>query len=119
MRIATYAILAILMVSSFPITGKTQNAQSLIAATHEVLLSGGDWKLGSYPMGEGEKKKAYAATFEDRSFQTVTVPGEVQLQLGMKGMDRYYQIKELSTINEKEWWYRKQFVVPKEDQGKL
>ena len=49
----------------------------------------------------------------------MTVPGEVQLQLGLTGMDRYYQIKELSTINEKEWWYRKQFVVPKEDRGKL
>ena len=119
MRSTTYAIILILMLSICPITGNAQNTQPLVAATHEVLLSGGDWKLGSYPMGEGEKQKAYSTTFEDRDFRPVTVPGEVQLQLGLKGMDRYYQIKELSTINEKEWWYRKQFVVPKEDRGKL
>jgi len=119
MRKTTYAIILILLLSSFPVAGKAQNPQPLIAATHEVLLSGRDWKMGSYPMGEGEKQKAYSATFEDRGFQTVAVPGEVQLQLGMKGMDRYYQIKELSTINEKEWWYRKQFIVPEGDRGKL
>jgi len=119
MQSVTYAILLVLMLSSFPITGKSQKAQSLIVVTHEVLLSGGDWKMGSYPVGEGEKQKVYSATFEDRGFRTVKVPGEVQLELGLKGMDRYYQSKELSTINEKEWWYRKQFVVPKEERGKL
>ena len=119
MRSTTSTVILILLLSIFPVTGKTQNAQPSIAASHEVLLSGRDWKLASYPMGEGEKQKAYSATFDDRDYRVVTVPGEVQLQLGMEGMDRYYQTKELSTINEKEWWYRKQFVVPKEDGGKL
>jgi len=52
-------------------------------------------------------------------FGTVRVPGEVQLQIGLKGMDLYYQSKELTLVNEKEWWYRKQFVVPKADAGKV
>lgn len=85
----------------------------------EMLLSGGDWKLGSYPFGEGEARKAFLPEFDDGHFKKVDVPGEVQIQVGLEGMDRYYQSKSLSCINEKEWWYRKKFNVPGEAAGKL
>ncbi len=57
--------------------------------------------------------------FDDRNFRAVTVPGEVQLQLGFQGMDLYYQTKELTSINQKEWWYRKRFTVSKADSDRL
>jgi beta-mannosidase len=85
----------------------------------EIDLSGRNWKLGSYPIGEGEKQNVYLPGFDDHDFRTVTVPGEVQLQLGLKGMDLYYQSPELSLVNEKEWWYRQQFVAPNKREGKL
>ena len=90
-----------------------------IRTTTETTMSGSDWKLGSFPMGEGEKARAFSPRFDDSSFRTVKVPGEVQLQIGLQGMDLYYQSKQLTLVNEKEWWYRKQFVVPKAEAGKL
>ena len=34
-------------------------------------------------------------------------------------MDLYYQSKELTLVNEKEWWYRKQFVASPESAGRV
>jgi beta-mannosidase len=90
-----------------------------ISRTTETLLSGPDWKLGSAPMDQGEGKKIFLPKFDDSNYLTVKVPGEVQLQIGLKGMDLYYQSKQLTLVNEKEWWYRKQFVVSKADTGKM
>ena len=90
-----------------------------IRTTTETTMSGSDWKLGSFSMGDGEKARAFSPSFDDHSFRTVKVPGEVQLQIGLQGMDLYYQSKQLTLVNEKEWWYRKQFVVPKAEAGKL
>ena len=90
-----------------------------IGKTTETLLSGPDWKLGSSPMDQGEKKEIFLPKFDDSSYLTVKVPGEVQLQIGLQGMDLYYQSKQLTLVNEKEWWYRKRFVVPNGDAGKM
>jgi beta-mannosidase len=90
-----------------------------IAKTTETLLSGPDWRLGSYVMDTGEQQKAFLSSFDDREFSRVSVPGEVQRQIGLTGMDLYYQSKQLTLVNEKEWWYRKRFVAPKSDAGKL
>lgn len=87
--------------------------------TETLLLSSGDWKLGSFKMDEGEKRGAFLPGFDDHLFRTVKVPGEVQLQIGLSGMDLYYQSKALSLINQKEWWYRKRFKVGKQESGKL
>jgi beta-mannosidase len=70
-------------------------------------------------MDKGEAQEVYRPAFDDHSFSTVKVPGEVQLQIGLQGMDLYYQSKQLTLVNEKEWWYRKRFVAPKADDGKL
>src|SRR5664279_193200 len=90
-----------------------------ISKTTETMLSNSDWKLGSFPMEKGEPEQVFLPKFDDSGFRTVKVPGEVQLQIGLQGMDLYYQSKQLTLVNEKEWWYRKQFVVPKTDAGKL
>ncbi len=86
----------------------------------EILpLSGDDWKLGSFEMDEGGKHGAFLPAFDDHLFRTVKVPGEVQLQIGLSGMDLYYQSKALSLVNRKEWWYRKRFKVSRQKSGKL
>jgi beta-mannosidase len=83
-----------------------------------IVLSDGDWKLGSFSFGEGERLAAYSNEFDESKFRKVTVPGDVQLQIGLEGMDLYYQSKEVTLVNQKEWWYRKQFSVPPGLQGK-
>ncbi len=94
-------------------------SEVLVAPTQDSLLSGADWRLGSFAMDEGESRSPFAANFDDHAFRTVAVPGEVQLQIGLKGMDRYYQSRELSLVNKREWWYRKHFVAPPGYAGKL
>ena len=85
----------------------------------EIVLSGSDWKLGSFEMDEGEKQAAFLSGFDDHAFRTVEVPGEVQRQIGLRDMDLYYQSKTLSLINKREWWYRKRFTVSRTEDGKL
>ena len=99
--------------------GKSPAKTQSISKTTETLLSDSDWKLGSYPLEKGEPAQVFLPKFDDNGFRTVKVPGEVQLQIGLQGMDLYYQSKQLTLVNEKEWWYRKQFVVPKADAGKV
>jgi hypothetical protein len=96
-----------------------QGRRITITKSTETLLSGPDWKLGSFPMEKGEPQEVFLPKFDDSDFKTVKVPGEVQLQIGLQGMDLYYQSKQLTLVNEKEWWYRKRLVVPKADAGKL
>ena len=84
----------------------------------ELVLSDNEWKLGSFAFGEGERHQAYSVGFNDSSFRSVKVPGEVQLQIGLEGMDLYYQSKEVTLVNQQEWWYRKQFKVPGNLAGK-
>ena len=109
--------LAVLIAVSCSLLAATR--QNPVVPRQEILLSGDDWQLGSFSMGEGEKQGAYAKSFDAQGFRTVTVPGEVQRQIGLKGMDQYNQSPELTLVNEKEWWYRKRFVVPREAEGKL
>ena len=99
--------------SQSPIAEKVQ-----IAQTQEMLLSGSDWKLGSFEMEKGEQQNAHLPSFDDSCFRTVHVPGEVQVQLGFTGMDLFYQNRDLTFVNEKEWWYRKTFVPPADSKGK-
>src|SRR5215469_2903077 len=92
---------------------------SVSRAGNEIVLSGNDWKLGSFEMGNGEKRGAFLPNFDDQAFRTVEVPGEVQLQVGLRGMDLYYQSKSLTLINQTEWWYRKHSFVNKSQAGRL
>lgn len=88
------------------------------SAGTEVVISDAGWKLGSFPMGKGEEAGAYEVGFDDRDFRLVPVPAEIQLTLGLQGMDLYRQSKELSLINKKEWWYRRLFTLSPEQSEK-
>lgn len=97
----------------------TRNRPEATHSRRELVLSDSAWKLGAFSLGEGERRHAFLSDFDDSDFKTVRVPGEVQVQIGLEGMDRYYQSSELSLINEREWWYRKKFRVSDEHLGKL
>lgn len=113
-------LFACLTATSACTTAAQSPAESAIpTVSKEVGLSGGDWKLGSFEMDEGERKGAFRTDYNDRTFRSVEVPGEVQRQIGLSGMDLYYQSKALTLVNKKEWWYRKEFRVSKSESGKL
>jgi beta-mannosidase len=90
----------------------------VLSGSTEMLLSGAQWKLGSFPLGVGEQRQAYQIGFDESAFKFVTVPAEIQLTLGLQGMSLYRQSKELSLLNKSEWWYRKRFTLPAEQTGK-
>jgi Glycosyl hydrolases family 2, sugar binding domain len=85
--------------------------------TREILLSGSDWKLGSFPMGTGESAQAFRTDGDLSAYRTVAVPGEIPLQMGLTGPDLYFQSRALTLINEREWWCRKTFRTPAEAKG--
>ena len=101
------------------VSAQTKSPQFQIVKFSPILLSGNDWKLGSFEMGAGEQNGAFLPDFDDQGFATVNVPGEVQQQIGLHGMDLYYQSKALTLANQKEWWYRKRFTIDKGEAGKL
>lgn len=82
------------------------------------FLDGGDWLLGSYPIDVGAKAGAQAENFGESNFKRVVVPGDVQLEVGLKGQDLFRESKELISINDKEWWYRKHFKAAPQVVGK-
>src|ERR1022692_234504 len=108
-------IILLAILSPNPSSAQTPKQLLPVSATTETLLSGADWKLGSFTMDKGEAQEVYRPAFDDRSFSTVKVPGEVQLQIGLQGMDLYIQSKQLTLVNAQEWWYRKRFVASKSD----
>lgn len=95
-----------------------QHDENPSPSRQEISLDGGDWLLGSFPMDGGVAAGAQREEFDDSHFRQVEVPGEVQLQLGLKGMDLFRQTKDLTNINFKEWWYRKHFRAPARAEGK-
>ncbi len=92
-------------------------AQTTPARTDQSL-DGSGWRLGSFNMGDGTAAHAYEEQFDDSKFRKVAVPGEVQLQMGLHGMDRFYETKELIGVNLHEWWYRTRFRAPSPAKGK-
>ena len=103
---------------ALPLGAKQAAGPADASATREVVLSGEGWKLGSFPMGAGEERGVYNPSFDESAFRPVAVPAEIQLTLGLEGMDLYRQSKKLSLINKKEWWYRKHFTVPEGQRDK-
>src|SRR5215471_10234993 len=111
------ALCLALLPSSYAVS-PSSSKQSSSGKTTDVL-SGSDWKLGSFEIDAGEKQGAFLPGFDDHAFRTVDVPGEVQRQIGLRDMDVYYQSKTLTLVNQKEWWYRKRFSVSRSESGRL
>ena len=59
-----------------------KRAPVVAVVSSEVSLDGSDWTLTSFAPGDGEKNSAFAESFTNSASRTVTVPGEVQPQLG-------------------------------------
>ena len=97
--------------------GHGKSAAGAPGAAVDVLLNGGDWRMGSFVFGAGVKAGAESVTFDDSGFRTVTVPGDTQLQLGYTGEERFNESKELVGVNGREWWYRKHFKAGAKAEG--
>jgi beta-mannosidase len=82
------------------------------AASVDLSLDGNDWRMSSFDLDQGEGKGASTENFDDRTFRSVTVPGDTQVQAGFTGVDGFRESKGLLDVNRKEWWYRKQFAAP-------
>lgn len=78
----------------------------------EILLSGKGWTLAGFPMDKGEEAGIQKPEYSAHALQNITVPTEVQLVQGLSGLDIYRQLPEISLVNKKEWWFRRQVDVP-------
>jgi beta-mannosidase len=112
------ALLVALIGFSRSVALNAQTLQSPSAPSQEQSLDGGDWLLGSFAIDAGVAAGAQGESFDESGFRRVQVPGDVQLQVGLKGQDLFRQTKELTSINEKEWWYRKHFQALRPPAGK-
>lgn len=101
---------------SAPAEGSPQPVLTVQATT--LSLGGTGWRLGAFPFKEGERQQAQLPGFDDQAFRTVTVPGEVQRQVGLAGMNLYQQRREPTLLNDQEWWYRKRFAAPADWSGR-
>ena len=108
-----FAILAVCFCTGLPAEQQTPAhaavAKGAHAAAVDLLLDGGDWRMGSFDFDAGVKAGAEKEAFNDSAFRTVTVPGDTQLQAGFTGNERFLDTKDLIAVNAHEWWYRKHF----------
>ena len=84
----------------------------------EILLSGKGWTLAHFPMDKGEEAGIQNPEYSGAGLQNITVPTEVQLVQGLSGLEIYRQLPEISLLNKKEWWFRRQVGVPPSMLGK-
>jgi len=106
------SLFAVALILSTLSAASQKTPAAAAAPSAEISLDGSDWTLTSFAPGEGEKNNAFAESFNDRDARQVTVPGEVQPQMGLKGSELFQESKKLSLINNQEWWYRKTFASP-------
>ena len=78
----------------------------------------GEWQFRGFNPGEGEKADAHLADSRAAEWKTAKVPGVVHLDLMALGEipDPFYARNEAQVrwVEEKEWWYRRAFAVPRE-----
>jgi len=96
-------------VASTAHAGQAAHTPKAVPSAADVLLDGGDWRMGSFDFDAGLKAGADKEKFDDIGFKAVTVPGDTQLQAGFTGVERWFETKDLIAVNQKEWWYRKHF----------
>ncbi len=78
----------------------------------------GLWTLESFPYGEGLKHNAHRPDYAPCDAIPASVPGEVHLDLLRAGRIEEplfgENAKKCQWVEEKEWWYRREFEVPEE-----
>jgi len=84
--------------------------------SHHVLAEG--WRLRGFKIGEGEKLGAFDPSFRTDDWLEAHVPGVVHLDLLRHEMipDPFFRLneKKVAWVEEREWWYRKEFEASSE-----
>jgi len=78
----------------------------------------GEWYLKGFDHSEGGKAEAFSPICDLSDWMKAEVPGVVHLDLlrAKKIPDPFYRMEELevSWVEKKDWWYRKDFSIPEE-----
>lgn len=82
----------------------------------ETIISlDSSWKVKYFDPGMGEKEHAYEEQYADEKWMDLEVPNDVRVALLKYGIinDPYKDknIERQYWIEEKEWWFRKKFIV--------
>ncbi|MHB1767539.1 MAG: glycoside hydrolase family 2 protein [Phycisphaerae bacterium] len=90
---------------------------------HDVLsLSGSDWKIHADPEGQGLVQRFFAANANTPGWISAQVPGNVQADVAAVHLVQplwYGAIDpKLYEVACKDWWYRKDFMLPASYQGR-
>lgn len=91
-------------------------------AADVLSLSGNDWRLCDDPQGDGEQRRMYDAVTDGEAWIAATVPGNIQADV--EGAHRLRPLwygdidPALYELARKDWWYRKDFVIPKSYEGR-
>ncbi|MEM3946224.1 MAG: glycoside hydrolase family 2 protein, partial [Candidatus Micrarchaeia archaeon] len=84
----------------------------------KVVSLDGSWLLKGYDEQKGEEEKAFMPEIEENGWIKANIPGVVHLDLikNKQIPDPFFGLNELkvSWVEEKDWWYRKKFLVDKE-----
>ncbi|MEM0259135.1 MAG: glycoside hydrolase family 2 protein, partial [Thermoproteota archaeon] len=84
----------------------------------KVVSLDGSWLLKGYDKQKGEEEKAFMPEIEENRWIKANIPGVVHLDLikNKQIPDPFFGLNELkvSWVEEKDWWYRKKFLVDKE-----
>jgi len=88
----------------------------------QQLSLDGEWQLEYVDYGEGVKKGIHRLDYKPQTPLEAWVPGEVHLDLMREGIieEPLYgrNALEQQWIEDKEFWYRKEFSIPEKFQGK-
>jgi beta-mannosidase len=90
--------------------------------SREEISLNARWKLACFEDGEGIKAGAHLSRCTVGEWMDAVVPGDVHLDLMRAGKiaDPFVGLNSLDQrwIEEKEWWYRREFVVPEKVRGR-
>ena len=80
------------------------------------------WSLAWFEEGEGIKRGAHKPKCDAGEWMDAVVPGDVRLDLMRAGKiaDPFVGLNHLDSrwVEEKEWWYRREFLVPEKFKGR-
>ena len=96
--------------------------EEALSVRWQLGLNGGDWTLASFQPGEGMGKRAFAEGYPMQDAIPATVPGDIHgdLERAHKLPEIYYGMnsRETQWVSEREWWYRKSFSLPADQEGR-
>ncbi|MCL6518774.1 MAG: hypothetical protein K6T99_03000 [Armatimonadetes bacterium] len=88
---------------------------------NKTISLNGRWSLAWFEEGMGEKAGAHHQGCDTKQWLEAVVPGDIHLDLMRAGKikDPFYGLNYLDCkwTEEKEWWYRRSFFIPKAMEG--